>query len=649
MMLHVLKEKGEWMSGLPDTIPGWLMNDWSQYLRSPLVDQVLNDEELQALFQAMIARWRSRPKPLKERSIVKYLGFTRIWISELSLTELTRYLNPETQKYEHRALRFFLFPTKKYAELVDQSRAKVDWRNEHQLLLPDPLAIINRLIELLTQSADWAPLAVALAGLTGRRVGEVLLSGTVSWKSAYSVDFSGRLKRKGAPDKTFEIPTACEAQRVVDGWERLRSHPDLQANYPQFFEEISPERMNAVLRQLNRDLSPIVRKAADYYFQDLVPMLEEDQEDKEVQRWGVYTHLFRSIYSTIAIWLYAPVNVHPDAFASYVLGHTYYAQTEEGGERLNYASGQHYHRYGISDGNGNHDGRRGIRLRDPNYPGVKVIAQFEKEYAMQQVLQENVSQKKKKRERKPSKTGFSSIRPRSETRQWFDQVAEENQLTWKTTDDTLKLLLETYEAHKRCQQAGVSVPTQMQITPTFLGLDDQLAALVEEGMRAAGQGSFLAYLKQALVRESRTQIGLAKSRKDREGEDVTKLPWESIKGVRRPEASFERIRRAIGAIIDYNRGCSDPNGFWFINVNLLRDYIGASPDFITPVLKANQELIARHHEHFKITRSHNGRPVPKTDKLSLEVLPIPDDPKLIRSLGEIVLPGQEEKTAEDDC
>lgn len=635
------------MPGFPDTIPGWLRNDWTQYLREPLVDQMLSDEALQALFQTTLARWRSRPNDLKERTIVKYLGFTRTWISQLPLTELTQYKNAETQEDEHRALHHFLLPSEKYAELNDLSRAKVDWRNEHQLLLPDPLAILNRLIELL-EHADWAPLAVALAGLTGRRIGEVF-TGRLEWRSVYSLTFFGRLKRRGDPEKGMEIPTACEAQRIVDGWERLRSHAGLQADYPYVFEEIAPEKRNQRLRQLNRDLSPIVRKAADFYFQELVPTLEEDQDEKEVQRWGIYTHLFRSVYVTLATWLYCPVHVHPDAFAAAVLGHSYYTKTDEGAERLNYASGQHYHRYGISDGRGNHDGRRGIRLGDPNYPGVKVIEPFEKEYAMQQQgLQEDGSQKKKKRERKPSQTGYSSLRPRSETRQWFDQVAEENELTWKPTNETLKLLLEVYEAHKRCQQAGVAIPTQTQLTPTLLGFDAELAAQIEAGMQAAGQESFVAYLKQALVRESNTQIGLAKSRKEREGEDVTKLPWSRIKGLRRPDASCERIRRAIGTIIDYNRGCADPNGFWFINVNVLRDYIGASPTFITPVLKANEALLKRHHEHFRITRAQNSVPVPKAKALSLEVLPIPDDPTCIKSLGEIVLPGQEEAASEKE-
>lgn len=201
------------------------------------------------------------------------------------------------------------------------------------------------------------------------------------------------------------------------------------------------------------------------------------------------------------------------------------------------------------------------------------------------------------------------------------------------------MLLETYEAHKRCEQAGVVVPAQM--TPRQFGFDEALSAQFEAGMRAAGQESFLAYLKQSLIRESKTQIGLAESRKKREAEDVSRLPWSSIKGSRRPEASFERIRRAIGKIIDSNRECDDPNGFWFINVNLLRDYIGASPKFITPVLKANQELIARHHEHFQITRSHNQTPAHKATPISEDkVLVIPENPDEIKSLGEIVLPAQ---------
>lgn len=118
----------------------------------------------------------------------------------------------------------------------------------------------------------------------------------------------------------------------------------------------------------------------------------------------------------------------------------------------------------------------------------------------QQALETGGAKKKKTREKHASKTGYSSIRPRSETREWFDQVAEENELAWKPTDATLRLLLETYEAHKRCEQAGVVVPAQM--TPRQFGFEEALSAQFEAGMRAAGQESFLAYLKQALIRES---------------------------------------------------------------------------------------------------------------------------------------------------
>lgn len=635
---------------VPENIPGWLREEWATRLQPVLLDQGMSDEEWHAWFEQTVDRWRARPSIRSERTLVKYVSFTRDWIRQLPLTEMTRWLNPETGTYEHQALRHFCFPTEVYAALNDQSRAKVDWRNERQLLLPDAQALIQRLRELLDHS-DWAPLAVALAGLTGRRIGEVVLSGQVQWKSSYSVLFSGRLKRRGVPDKAFEIPTLCEAHLVIGGWERLRMHPQLQTSYPYFFQDIPSNQMNQVLRQVNTALSPSVRKAADYYFRDLIPVQDSDQSDREVQRWGLYTHLFRSVYVTLAIWLLCPPRVHPDAFAAAVLGHTYYSQTGEGEERLNYASGQHYHRYSVSDGRGHPDGRRGILLGHPDYPEVTVIEQFQREAAMERhstMEQETSAQKKKNTSRsgkRSSKTGFSSLRPRVETRQWFDQVAEEQELTWKGTDATLKVLLETYEAHKRCQQGNVFVPSHL--APQQLGLSDELCRRIATAMQGIGQESFLAFLEQALIRESNTQIGLLESKKKRESEDVSDLPLSKIRGSRRPEAARERIRRAIGTIIDYNRQCSDPNGFWYLNVNLLREYTGASPTFITPLLKANADLITRHHEHFKITRSHNQTPAHKAMPISQDTaLVIPEDPAQIKSLGEIVLPGQEAEVGE---
>jgi hypothetical protein len=96
-------------------------------------------------------------------------------------------------------------------------------------------------------------------------------------------------------------------------------------------------------------------------------------------------------------------------------------------------------------------------------------------------------------------------------------------------------------------------------------------ARIEQAMGEMGQTSFHAFLKHALDREANVQIGLAKDRCKREKADLRSTPLSKIGRSRRPEAAIEHIRRAIGTIIDYNRACSDPNGFWYRNSSLIRE------------------------------------------------------------------------------
>ncbi|MGH9437687.1 MAG: hypothetical protein ACRD22_07275 [Terriglobia bacterium] len=241
--------------------------------------------------------------------------------------------------------------------------------------------------------------------------------------------------------------------------------------------------------------------------------------------------------------------------------------------------------------------------------------------------------------KRTSKTGFSSLRPRVATREWFDQVAQENDLAWKDTDATLKLLLRTYEEHKSGSPDGAVKPNPARVTAEQLGLPDELVGRIAQAMAEMGQSSFHAFLAHALDREAKVQIGLVKSRHEREKADLSQTPLSKILHTRRPEAAYERLRRAIGTIIDYNRRCNDPNGFWFINSSLLREYTGASLDFIKPVLDANAELIQRHHEHFQIMAAHNRTPTHRMTPITKDpALLMAEDPTEIGCLSEIALP-----------
>ena len=453
-------------------VPRWLHTYWMQQLWPALSQGEVTADRVKQLLEESLRDWQQRSgtntqRPLSEQTIGRYVTATRNWLRDdlpgqsapancraLSAEDLTlvlQHFNPSTQWW---------------AVLNDRSRERVEQRP--QVLLPDPQGIVTRIQELLGKE-DWAPLAVALAGATGRRVGEVIYSGSVTPKSDSSIFFRGRLKRGGDMQRDFEIPTLAPAKLVLEAWERLRTHPEIAAmDLPLQGETKS----NQVLQVINQRLSPIVRKAADHYFQDLIPRLPEDEDEEDFQRWGLYTHLLRSIYRAIAIWLYCPIHTNPEAFGATILGHTYKPSEEGKVERLNFATEHYYHRYAISDGHGQIDGRRGIRLGEP---GVSVLEAFEKDYAMQLQTEDKTSASSKKGKKKAvgkrtSQTGFSSLRPRVATREWFDQVAEENDLAWKDTDATLKLLLRIYEEHKHCEHSGKFDESPERVTSDQLGL-----------------------------------------------------------------------------------------------------------------------------------------------------------------------------------
>jgi hypothetical protein len=276
---------------------------------------------------------------------------------------------------------------------------------------------------------------------------------------------------------------------------------------------------------------------------------------------------------------------------------------------------------------------------------VEVLEEFkEKERVSEAVAEAPAKKRRKKRAEetdaapRETKTGFSSIRPRVKTRDWFDQVARENHIAWKETDQTLILLLTTYEQHKLCAENGATWSPE-HLTPQQLGLSDDLTAQIQQAMTLNKQ-SFRDYLLESLDRQSRARVNLASKLAERQKNtvDFSKTLTSSLQGVRRPEETVERLRRAIATIIQHNRESADPNARWFINQALLRQYTGSHPDFIKPLLEANEELLTTHHAHFGITSAHNRVPAPKQKPIQESGLMIPDNPADIPVLADIRLP-----------
>jgi Telomere resolvase len=278
-------------------VPRWLHTYWMQQLWPALSQGEVTADRVKQLLEESLQSFQQRSgtntqRPLSEQTIGRYVTATRNWLRDdlpgvqlvpadcrkLSASEMTL------------VLQHFNPPAQWWAALNDRSRERVEQRP--QVLLPDPQGILTRIHELLGKE-DWAPLAVALAGATGRRVGEVIYSGSVTPKSGYSIFFRGRLKRGGDMQRDFEIPTLVEAPLVLEAWERLRTHPEIAA---MDFPGPGETKSNQVLQVINQRLSPVVRKVADHYFQDLVPTSPERMKKNKSSNGGGSTPICFALF-----------------------------------------------------------------------------------------------------------------------------------------------------------------------------------------------------------------------------------------------------------------------------------------------------------------------------------------------------------------
>ena len=251
---------------------------------------------------------------------------------------------------QHPALDVVKFDKSTWVEINNSSSDRIAERDTK--FISDPEAIANKAKELIA-SLDWSEVAAGLVVLTGRRSSEVIKTAKFSYKTKFSVIFSGSLKRRSEPiDVVFEIPTLCEAQLVIDAIANLRRYLGDEV------EELS-------VRQVSGRYSRAVAKKCDEHFADLVP--RRAGED------NLYSHLFRAVYATIASHWYCPPTVPEMEYRAAIQGHYQILEEKNPVLRRSLEAGRHYYDYKISDGSGNIDGRLGIKL---GQPGVEIIEQF---------------------------------------------------------------------------------------------------------------------------------------------------------------------------------------------------------------------------------------------------------------------------------
>ena len=260
---------------------------------------------------------------------------------------------------DHFALESMNFSLEEWIQMNQSIDDQVANRNEHQILL-DPKAVnalVYRAVNLLT-SREWADIAAGLAVLTGRRSAEIIATAEFTYKTPYSVIFTGALKRRGEVQQlSFEIPTLAQAKYVMKGLEKLR-------------EVVNAKAMST--SEVNQKYSDAVARACDRHFADLVP--------QRTGKTNLYTHLFRSVYAAIATHWYCPPRIADIEYKAAIQGHFSILDETNPERRRTLISTRHYSDYKMGDGAGNIDGRQGIRL---GLRGVEVIEMF----------QDNLSQK----------------------------------------------------------------------------------------------------------------------------------------------------------------------------------------------------------------------------------------------------------------
>jgi hypothetical protein len=599
-------------------VPRWLAQEWQERL-VPVLDLADREhpEVLQEIFAQVLADWRARPR-MSANTLATYVTMTRDWIRSLPLTAQTSVINPKTKEAEHVALISFTLTQEEWAAGKVLTMKRVGARNVQMQTIADPGPLVEQIHQVLARP-QWEAIAAGLAAATGRRIGEVLLSGSIEPKTAYTLWFVGRLKMKGRPDQRFEIPTVVSAQEVEQAWERLRAHPDLLAMG-------LPQQVNTrAVGEINRRLYPRVRRAVAQFFGDLVPGLDEEGAAIEVS-----THRLRSVYAALAVWAYCPLWVDPDRYAAAVLGHGLFSGN--GVEQLNPSTEEYYHRYVVQDG------RRGVWLDRPEVAVLERFAQPNEKELPLQTKQVRKGTSKKKRHEPPSetKTGYSMLRPSVGMRREIFAIAQDLGIEWLPDDEVLKVLVRSY----RQQHGAIPQPKEQEITANGLGLEGEEAALAQEASRLWGKGSFEAFVRHAVERESKRLVSFSKSMHEKQNtSDFAEVPTSKLEGIRRAPEAYERLRRAIATLVDYNLGVADPNLLWYINQKLLRDLTGAAPEFINRVLVANQDYLEQHHQTLSITPAHNRIP---TKKVLKEVIQIPEWSASLVSLGELVVPSTHE-------
>jgi hypothetical protein len=565
-------------------MPAWLRERWDQVLAPALSRYgVAQEEELREVWEAELMYWRE-DRQLKPNSLRKPITWVRHLIRDtLPLTAENAWFNPKNQQKEHIGLHVCNLSEAEWVHMNAVSQGQVQSREVKLIEEPETVVEVGR---ALLASDDWAEIVVGLALCTGRRLAEILVTGSLREATDSTVIFAGQLKTKERTVVPYEIPTLAPASLVLSAVERVRGMVDLAG-----IDE----------RQVSRVYGKQVNEAAERRLGLLIPA--------RTSRQTLFAHVFRSIYPTIACFWFQPPWVQEIQYRAHILGHWYIVSPQvQAGDteakveqrRYNYATEAHYFDYKIGDGHGGIDGRVGIKLGEP---GVQILKLFQKpgEEPSVEEAGEPVMDAHKKRHTLASLPVALGER--------LDAIGQRLSPPPKRPlkrSETIQILADAFEQGPSHQESK-GTATLPAWTLQNLPIDEQTRALLQEGMQAAGTEEVVTFLVEAARKEANLAIG---QQKRREQSLYERLPTSQLSRIKLPEATEERLRRAVYTVMHWNASHSELER-WYLNIATLQNLVGGRKPMIKAHLEAHREEIEEHHQQFDppITPAYNRKPI----------------------------------------
>lgn len=589
----------------------WLAERMEAFVVAVTPLSLKQEQAIAELCAREIAAWRARPTMKVLASLKVPLTAARNLLRvRLAVTEQNSWLNPRTAQQEHLALKYLNFTDEEWLAINAPSEEALRQRREDPGYVPDPDAIVAKAASLLANSY-WQDVALGLSVLTGRRVTEILKTGSLSPETDWTVTFSGQLKKRDVILPPYEIPTLIRADLVLAAWRRLRTLLDCSG--------LTKEEVDA-------QYAPEVRAVATRHFGALVPMRvgHEDQ---------LYTHLFRCIYGLIAVLHFAPDTVLNLDYMAEIYGHYWYKDEPDAQKRLSYSSTFHYTDYRIGAGPGRVDLRQGIKLGEP---GVAVLKALQPKPSMRQ---KGKTMAKAPEGHIPTtlpskKSSLFRCTPATKAR--GKQIINARELRGKQVEDLFlnqvfdQALL--YEQMQTLLAPFAETPDAEPVTTLHQVLDSlELPAvrqrLVGEHLQlrwgisleeldrvfaqaqSAGHEKPLAYLEKELGKQGQQRKGAHIRQEALKHLDYPTLSFEQLENLKSPEAAEERTRRAVEATMQHNAK-ADRLALWYINIQVILDLVGGSNRLIKEYLEDHAQEIEAHHLLYDIHPRFNQKALP---------------------------------------